>query len=73
MSIEVTFPLSYFSVKKSTKSHLRGFSILLKIFFRVHESVARAVRGRRVRQMAKQKLVVLRSPQLHLYHACEGE
>ena len=25
---------------KSTKSHLRGFSILLKIFFRVHELVA---------------------------------
>ena len=37
-----TFPLSYFSVKKSTKSHLRGFSILLKIFFRVHELVARS-------------------------------
>ena len=38
---------------KSTKSHLRGFSILLKIFFRVHELVAgssawqvRAVNGR---------------------------
>ena len=27
---------------KSTKSHLRGFSILLKIFFRVHELVARS-------------------------------
>ena len=36
----VTFPLSYFSVTKSTKSHLRGFSILLKISFRVHELVA---------------------------------
>ena len=28
------FLFSYFSVTKSTKSHLRGFSILLKIFFR---------------------------------------
>ena len=37
---KATFPLSYFSVKKSTKSHLRGFSILLKISFRVHELVA---------------------------------
>ena len=27
---------------KSTKSHLRGFSILLKISFRVHELVARS-------------------------------
>ena len=32
--------LSYFCMTKSTKSHLRGFSILLKIFFRVHELVA---------------------------------
>ena len=37
---KVTFPLWYFSVTKSTKSHLRGFSILLKISFRVHELVA---------------------------------
>ena len=37
-----TFLLSYFCVTKSTKSHLRGFSILLKIFFRVHELVARS-------------------------------
>ena len=34
---------------KSTKSHLRGFSILLKIFFRVHELVAKAMRGKYVR------------------------
>ena len=38
--LNVTFLLSYFSVTKSTKSHLRGFSILLKISFRVHELVA---------------------------------
>ena len=49
---------------KSTKSHLRGFSILLKIFFRVHEFVARAMRGECVRHRIKQKLVVSRSPQL---------
>ena len=58
----VTFLLSYFCMTKSTKSHLRGFSILLKIFFpvsatptnalralvhsRVHELVARAMRGK---------------------------
>ena len=45
--------LSYFSVKKSTKSHLRGLSSLLKIFFRVHELVARAMRGECVRHGAK--------------------
>ena len=32
--LKETFPLSYFCMTKSTKSHLRGFSILLKIFFR---------------------------------------
>ena len=37
---KVVILLSYFSVTKSTKSHLRGFSILLKITFRVHELVA---------------------------------
>ena len=44
---------------KSTKSHLRGFSILLKSSFRVHELVARAVRGECVREMAGQKSAVL--------------
>ena len=41
---------------KSTKSHLRGFSILLKISFRVHELVARAMRGKCVRQRGKGKI-----------------
>ena len=63
--------LSYFCMTKSTKSHLRGFSILLKISFRVHELVARAVRGKCVRQMAERKPVVLRSPRFQPYHACE--
>ena len=54
--------LSYFCMTKSTKSHLRGFFILLKISFRVHELVARAVRDKCVRQMAERKSVVLHSP-----------
>ena len=41
---------------KSTKSHLRGFSILLKIFFRVHELVAQAMRGECVLQRDKSKV-----------------
>ena len=41
--------LLYFSVKKSTKSHLRGLSSLLKNTSRVHELVAQAMRGERVR------------------------
>ena len=36
----VTFPLSYFCVTKSTKSHLRGLSSLLKNTLRVHELFA---------------------------------
>ena len=35
-----TFLLSYFCMTKSTKSHLRGLSSLLKNTFRVHELVA---------------------------------
>ena len=66
-----TFLLSYFSVTKSTKSHLRGFSILLKISFRVPESVARAVRGECVRQRTERKSIVSHSPQSQPYHACE--
>ena len=37
---KVTFLLSYFCMTKSTKSHLRGLSSLLKNTFRVHELVA---------------------------------
>ena len=44
---------------KSTKSHLRGLSSLLKNTLRVHESVARAMRGKCVRHGAKRKSVVL--------------
>ena len=52
-------------MKKSTKSNLRGLSSLLKNSFRVHELVARALRGKCVRQRTEQKSVVLRSPQSH--------
>ena len=62
---KVVILLSYFSVTKSTKSHLRGLSSLLKISFRVHELVAQAMRGKCVRHRIKQKSVVLRSPQSH--------
>ena len=51
-----TFLLSYFSMTKSTKSHLRGLSSLLKNTFRVHELVARAMRGKCVRQGGKCKI-----------------
>ena len=37
----------------------------------VHELVARVMRGKYVRQMAKRKSAVSRSPQSHLYHASE--
>ena len=46
---KVVILLSYFSVTKSTKSHLRGLSSLLKNTFRVHELVERAMRGKCVR------------------------
>ena len=41
----VTCLLSYFCVTKSTKSHLRGFSILLKIFFPVSATPTNALRA----------------------------
>ena len=57
---EATFLLlALLSDQKRGKSHLRGFYILLKITFRVHELVARALRGECVRQIAKRKTVVL--------------
>ena len=42
-----------FTDEKRGKSHLRGLSSLLKNTFRVHELVARAMRGKCVRQMAE--------------------
>ena len=56
---------------KSTKSHQRERSPLFENSSRVHELVVRAVRGECVRQRIERKSAVLRSPQVHLYHACE--
>ena len=39
---KATFLLSYFCMTKSTKSHLRGLSSLLKNTLRVHELVTRS-------------------------------
>ena len=50
---------------KSTKSHIRGRSSLLYISSRVHELVARAMRGECVRQRAKLKSTMSYSPQPH--------
>ena len=53
----VTFLLSYFCVTKSTKSQQRELSPLFANLPRVHESVARAVRGECVRHMVKRKSI----------------
>ena len=50
---------------KSTKSHQRERSPLFENSSRVHELVARAMRGECVRQRINRKSVVLRSPQSH--------
>ena len=54
---KVTFLLlALLSDQKRGKSHLRGFYILLKITFRVHELVARAMRGECVRHRSNVKV-----------------
>ena len=71
---KATFLLSYFSVKKSTKSHLRGLSSLLKNTFRVHELVAgsNAWRVRAVNDRAKIGSFALSAispiPRVRTYH-----
>ena len=67
----VTFPLSYFCVTKSTKSHLRGLSSLLKSSFRVHELVARAMRGKCVRHRLMVQVVSFALSAISCSHACE--
>ncbi len=49
----VTFLLSYFCMTKSTKSHQRERSPLFENLPRVHEFLARAMRGKCVRQRTK--------------------
>ena len=56
---KVTFPLSYFSVTKSTKSQQGGLApSSFQTTGGVHELVARAMRGKCVRQGAKPKSIV---------------
>ena len=60
---KVTFLLSYFSVTKSTKSQQGGLApSSFQTTGGVHESVARAMRGKYVRRRIKQKSVVLPLP-----------
>ena len=54
-----TFLLLYFCVTKSTKSQQRELSPLFANLPRVHELVARAVRGKCVRYGAERKSMVL--------------
>ena len=69
-----TFLLLYFCMTKSTKSHLRGLSSLLKNTFRVHEFVARAMRGKCVRHGGKAKVgsfatsTISAIPRVRTYH-----
>ena len=63
--------IMYFSVKKSTKSHIRECSPLLYISSRVHELVAQAMRGKCMRQMAYNKVGSFVSSAVSYYHACE--
>ena len=66
-----TFPFWYFSVTKSTKSHLRGFSILLKISFRVHELVAGSSAWQVRAAQNKAKIGGFALSAISYYHACE--
>ena len=58
-------PLNGVAETEYTKSQQRERSPLFANSLRVHELVARAMRGECVRHRIKQKLVVSRSPQLH--------
>ena len=68
------FSFSYFCMTKSTKSHQRERSPLFDISSRVHELVARAMRGKCVRQRAERKSAVLplsaisTIPRVRTYH-----
>ena len=53
---KITFPLSYFCMTKSTKSHQRERSPLFENSFRVHELVARAMRGKCARHGSRAKV-----------------
>ena len=60
-----------FCEEKYQKSARRTCAVLLPNHRGVHELVARAMRGKCVRQRAERKSAVSRYPQFQLYHACE--
>ena len=68
---KVVILLSYFSMRKSTKSHQRERSPLFENSSRVHESVAQAMRGKCVRQWGKVKVGSIALSAISYYHACE--
>ena len=57
-------PLNGVAETEYTKNHQRERSTLFEISPRVHELVARAMRGECVRQRAKQKSIVLPFPKI---------
>ena len=69
---EATFLLlSLLSDQKRGKSHLRGFSILLKITFRVHELVAGSSAWQVRAAKDKMKVGGFALSAISYYHACE--
>ena len=71
---ETFFLIALLSDQKRGKSHVRGLSSLLHISLRVHELVARAMRGKCVRQGINRKSAVLplsttsAIPRVRTYH-----
>ena len=65
--IKILFLLLYFCMTKSTKSHQRELSTLFENSPRVHELVARAMRGKCVRQITNDKIGGFATP-LNLHH-----
>ena len=65
------FFLALFSDEKRGKSHLRGFSSLLKNTLRVHELVARAMRCECVRHGLMEQVADFALPAAAYRHACE--
>ena len=69
---EATFLLlALLSDQKRGKSHLRGFSILLKITFRVHELVAGSSAWQVRAAKDRAKIGSFALPATSYYHACE--
>ena len=64
-------PLNGVAETEYTKSQQREHSPLFANSLRVHELVARAMRGKCVRQMAERKSAILPLSATSYYHACE--